>query len=534
MIHSFHQSRLTQQPTRSLLHLSDTARAQGIRIQAGSGSGKTLLAALLALQDWQRGKPQLLFDPYGGLIQAFLWRVDCFGRQLSASEREQLFDRIVYVDMSGQVSGHVVPFPLFQRLGKEPPYNVGQRVYNALIRLDPELKSASIQGANAIEHVLIPLVMVLTALGPEWQVGALLDLMAHSSKGRWMQRLDEAEANCPEIHSAANFVRGEFAKWDKGTRQRNLASLQVKLDPFRYSPALSAIYGSSQSGLDLADLIAQGKTVCLDFGGCVNQEQRRFGLVWTLFYWLLPYIRNRGTGYAHPPVGIVVDELSALQADTPLGRELLAGDLNELINILRRQFRLWLTLVHQEAYQLDEKVAQNLMSLGTQILGVSHDYESSLATAKQFFDFAPQVKRWEPVYGSVGGGPQIVDYRPVEHGLPEMQQAGAQLFRQLKQFHFLTRIAQSEGGASGPLKTLNIEPLLGPFIDEQRVEALKQQLSRRDGLPIDQLLKEMTERNRWQAEEAGEERKPSTDNAKPDATKSGSMEKESSEDELHN
>ncbi len=76
---------------------------------------------------------------------------------------------------------------------------------------------------------------------------------------------------------------------------------------------------------------------------------------------------------------------------------------------------VWLTLAHQELFQLDERIQQSLMSLGTQILGVTSDRKAALALAQQLYPYDPtKVKRFEPVYNgrgiaSVFGG-RTVDY----------------------------------------------------------------------------------------------------------------------------
>src|SRR3990172_5379269 len=92
-----------------LIWLPDHARSMGIHIMAGKGSGKSrLMGRIIALLDFLRGVPQVIFDPHGPTIDNFL---DKFIR-LPKEYRERLFSRIMYIDMSGS-TGQVFPFPLY-------------------------------------------------------------------------------------------------------------------------------------------------------------------------------------------------------------------------------------------------------------------------------------------------------------------------------------------------------------------------------------------------------------------------------------
>ena len=157
---------------------------------------------------------------------------------------------------------------------------------------------------------------------------------------------------------------------------------------------MRAIYGASRPSIDWEDVIENDKIVCLDFRGVLNAEERRFGLLWCLFHSFVEYIKHRGRGHHHKSVGLVIDELSEFgQLQAEAQSTIFSQDLNYLINILKRQYRILLTVIHQEAYQLDPMTRKTLLSMGTQILGVSHDQESALEMARQFFPYRSQPKR---------------------------------------------------------------------------------------------------------------------------------------------
>src|SRR5260221_24137 len=85
-----------------LAWVSDSARFNGIHVMGGPGSGKSRLNGRgVAFIDFLRGVPVVIFDPTGGTIDNFLDRL----LRLPASYQEQLWQRVIYVDMSGDLGG---------------------------------------------------------------------------------------------------------------------------------------------------------------------------------------------------------------------------------------------------------------------------------------------------------------------------------------------------------------------------------------------------------------------------------------------
>lgn len=479
--------------------LSDPVRSQGARISGGSGSGKTVLASLIAFQDWKRGKPAIIVDPYGSFVNTVLgmiWR-DIEASSLSAEGKTQRWLSVKYVDVAARW-GYVTPFPLLYRYPGETLYSVGERLVAAITRWDPDLKTASIQGLNSIIKVLIPAIMDMAALGPAYQVTEIPELLRSlENKGlnqKWQTLLAQALANDPSVAPAVRFFTEEYPGWKDQTRERSVEALEVKLAPFLYNPTMMASFAASQPGLNWDEVIAQGNIVLLDFSG-LHHEHRRFALLWIVWFVLIEYFKHRGSGYHHRPVSLFLEEISAYQSENALVRQMLADDLNELINILRRQYRIWLTVIHQENYQFDTRIRQNLASLGCQILGVSHDYQSALETARDFFPYQPLVKRQDPVWGrNAQGQPIILDYRPQYYSFEEQYHMLAQLLQRQKQWKFMARLPEAEGGARGPVRQLDIARMVPPFVDEAILAELRVRLSGQSGLPVDQVVAEILAR----------------------------------------
>ncbi|MCG3209254.1 MAG: hypothetical protein FOGNACKC_02875 [Anaerolineae bacterium] len=479
-----------------VLRLPRSALANGIRISGGSGSGKSVLAAWIVFNYLQRHIASVILDPHGGTIDFFLanvWKW-CQSGQLSRADQQRLWQRIVYVDMSGKY-GRVNTFPLYYRLGHESLHEISQRFLSTIVRLDPSLKTASIEGFNALDSILTPAGILMSAL--DLQVTDIANLLHSDNAGQWQARFEQAVNRDAEARSAVDFFKQEYFQWKREVRQRKIGSAIVKLNPFRYSPTMRAIYGANQPSIDWADVIDNNKIVCLDFRGVLNAEERRFGLLWCLFYSFVEYIKHRGRGRQHKSVGLVIDELSEFgQLEAEANSTIFSQDLNYLINILKRQYRILLTIVHQEAYQLDPLTRKTLLSMGTQILGVSHDQESALEMARQFFPYRPTTKRAEPVYSSVDGEPTVIHERPVEYSLEESRALAAQAFTQLGRFKFLAKLSSGEGETVGRLVPLTIEPLIGAWVSDTTIADIRRLLAERDGRPIAEVLAEIEARQR--------------------------------------
>lgn len=488
-------SRRTNNRSQPLIRLPFSALANGIRISGGSGSGKSILAAWIVFCYFLRGLATVILDPHGGTIDFFLANVWewCHSGQVSKERQQRMWQRIVYVDMSGK-QGRVHTFPLYYRLGHESLHEISQRYLSTIARLDPALKGASIEGYNALDSILTPAGIVMAAL--ELQVTEIADLLHSPNAGQWKVQFAEAVARYPEAQTAVDFFKKEYFQWKREDRLRKIGSAMVKLNSFRYSPTMRAIYGAGQPSIDWEAVIAGDKIVCLDFRGVLNAEERRFGLLWCLFHSFVEYIKHRGRGRQHKSVALVIDELSEFgQLEAEAQSTIFSQDLNYLINILKRQYRILLTIVHQEAYQLDPMTRKTLLSMGTQILGVSHDQESALEMARQFFPYRPQPKRTEPVFGGSGSEPTIIHERPVDYSLEEIRALSAQAFTQLGRFRFLAKLSSAEGETTGRLVPMTIEPLIGQWVKDTTITEIRRLLAERDGRAITEVLEEIKERS---------------------------------------
>ena len=111
----------------------------------------------------------------------------------------------------------------------------------------------------------------------------------------------------------------------------------------------------------------------------------------------MSYIQSRGTG-REKPISIVIDELASMYSSTG---NMIADDINELINVVSRNYNIWLTIAHQEMFQFDEPTRKALMTLGTQMVGHTDDSDAAMFFAKRFDYIDPyDVKDVRKQFGS--------------------------------------------------------------------------------------------------------------------------------------
>ena len=449
----------------------DGARNMGIHIQAGRGSGKSILMGrLLALYDFLRGLPVVIFDPVGATIDNFL---DALSRiDVADQEAFGLPRRLLYVDMAG--GERVVPFPLYYRAGDESYYEIARRLPSVIQMLDPALSNAPILGQNALESFAVDAGMVLSALG--YQITEASDLLVHPD--RWEARLKQAAKVEPCVAGAVDFFLSDYMQRSPGARSRDAGSFLTKTKVFDRDPTSRAMFGVSTPGIDWASVVRERQVVLLDFRRELDPARRRFKMLWA-FQTLFDFIKRRGRTRSGA-ISVIVDEITEL---TGVEREdevnEFARALNELTNVYMRNCMVWLTLAHQEPWQVGAYTRRTLMSLGTQILGVTSDMDAALAMARQYFSFEPDwIRRYEPVWMSGPMGAFVVDYRPVEFTVEEQQYLTSEFFKKLRTFQFLVRPSASEGDMSGRIRPVDIRPIVaGHWLNEAFVESVRAELA---------------------------------------------------------
>lgn len=462
--------------------ISDSARSMGIHIQAGKGSGKSrLMGRVVGWIDFLRGIPQFIFDPDGPTIDNFLDKI----LRLPQEWQYRLWPRVHYIDMSGK-SGRVIPFPIYYRLGGESLFEIAQRPLNVFRKLDPHLQTASIQGWNPLWEVGTKAGMILAGL--EMQITEAGNLLKYPFS--WSEMLRQVQEKYPETQPAVSFFR-ELKDVSQSIVQSKTSSFLNKVSLFSLDPFMKAMFGSNTTGINWQQILDKRQTVLLDFRHVYDIERRRFMMLWAFLYFL-DFIKHRGAG-RHIPIGLIIDELTALFSIQTLTSDVIAVELDNLINVIARNYRVWLTIAHQEQFQLSERMQKTMMTMGTQIFGVTSSRDSALSLARHYYPYDPyMVKKYEPIYMSYLGAPMVVDHRKIEFRIDEQTLINSNQFTDQGRFQFLVRPAAGEGDFRGKLQPISISRIdPGMYPNQKLVARARSYLMQQNGFDIKEQLKEI-------------------------------------------
>jgi hypothetical protein len=479
--------------------LPASARVMGLYLLAGRGAGKSrMLGRLIAMQDFLAGIPQVIFDPVGvGTIDNFLDKVARFLQQIPRSQHHTVWQRIRYVDMSGK-NGYIIPFPLYYTLGSERSLlEIAERYLQVIIKSNPDLFRAQVLGWPPLHRIGVYTGMALASLGV--QITEATSFLAHPEQ--WLSRLTHAKTHSPELAPVIAFFRDEYIPMRQAGRRQLTTPFLDKIFSFPLDPTLRAMFGATKPGINWSEVAQKGQTVLLDFRHEHNEEMRRFKMLW-VFSYLYEWIKTRGR--SEEPFGVIIDEFAHMTQQALSGKNPLATELDEFINVYMRQHTIWFSAAHQELYQIDEQLRNTLLSLGTYIIGSTSSMESARELADALFLRDPYwVKYYRPVFG------RVLSYKPLEviaeipefMPLEEQRELFAQRIKKLGLFQFLLRPALAEGHIGSAVMPLSIRTVdqdketgKYQFPDPDLMARVRAVLAKQSGIPVAQLLKEQEAR----------------------------------------
>ena len=476
----------------------------GMYLLGARGSGKSRISGrVIAWQDYRAEIPLVVIDPLGGTVDNFLDKLWRFLQYVHPTKHSRYWSRVRYVDMSGK-TGDITPWPLYYQTGTERSLReVAERYLQVILKSNPSLLNAQVQGWPPLHHIGVQTGMILAALG--CQITEAADLLRYPEQ--WESRFMEAEQRYPEVGPAVSFFKHEYIPMREADRRRLSNPFMDKIFPFSLDPHLKAMFGSTTPGIDWHEVERERQTVLIDFRHEQDPEMRRFKLLWVVSN-LLEHIKFRGR---HPrPLAVLIDEISALTQKIMTGINPLAAELDEFINQYMRGHNVWLTCIHQELNQIDEQLRNTLLSLGTYIIGGTSSMDSARLLADALFLRDPfRVKHRRNVWMSGGSlygrplAPYVVDTEPEFMPLEEQRELLAQQVKKLGLFQFLLRPALGEGSIGSEVLTLSIhnvdrDRLTGQlaFPDQQVLARIRAILAARSGKPQPALLAEQEERLR--------------------------------------
>jgi hypothetical protein len=503
------------------LTLSPGARVMGTEIAAGRGSGKTTFLTVLALEDFLKGYPQVIFDPLGTVSDSLLFRISHTLRRVPPAMHNRFWKRVRYIDVGA--TDFVTPFPLYYNLGTEPSLrDIAERFLTVIRLANPALTNAPIMGWPALHRIGVYTGMILASLG--YQITEAHSLLFDTLEWERSGQFAAAITRCPEAAPAVAFFRNEYLNMREAEKNRLLTSFLDHIFPFTVDPQLRAVFaGASTPGIDWQLVESTGETVLLDFRNVLEPETRRFALLW-LFSLLYEFIKRRGRSRA--PFGIIIDEFAALAQQVTAGVNPLAVLLDEFINQYMRNHNIWLTVAHQSLFQIDEQLRQTLLSLGNYVIGRAATMAEARILADVLFKQNPYlVKHWRKVWGSepvfnergrvVGSEHVVIDHEPEFMPLEEQLELFAQQIAKLRLFDFLLRPAEREGQISASVIPMSIASVVQDrvtgaslFPNQPVVARLRSLLRAKSGTPLAALLAEQEARRKQQALQEPGKNKP--------------------------
>lgn len=488
---------------RRAYRLSDSALKNGVHIVAGPGAGKSrLMGRLIVWQHLLRHKPQVILDPTGGVVDNLLDKIT----RLPIEVRRQLWSQLVYVDVGA--TDFIVPSPLYYKVShQDTSFAVANRFPGLIKRLDPDLSSAPILGWNSLYECSIYAGQLAAVLGR--QIDFVADLIAHPRN--YKEDLKQALALAPELQPAVEYFRDLMDPTSGELRNRRTGSFVNKLIPFLSDPTMQAAFAAAKRGVDWEPVVQQGLTVLIDFRHELDGERRRFKLM----YWFrdfIEYVKQRGMAGRGQEILFVIDEVTQLLGQRTMnGQSVLAEDLEELVAVLARNMGVNLVIAHQNLSQVELRVVNILMQMGTQIVGIISNPDDALLLARQLVPYDPyRMKKQEPVWmgltmHALGGSytePTVIDHTTTEFTADEQQLMAATQFQQLKRFQFRVRGTESEGNIAGQLRKISIERLdADEYPDATELARVRAFLRQRCGVPIDLLLTDIESRRKIDGQE---------------------------------
>lgn len=474
--------------------LSIEGRLGGMHVQAGPGSGKSrFIGRDVVYRDILSGIPGLVIDPSGGLVDNVLDKLLMLSERAPPEVSQRLWDRVLYIDMSGNAYGHCYPLPLLYRRDNETLDDIAMRPLEAMRKIDPAMSNAAIEGFNAFKRIGRLCLAILAALGlPFSEVFSLL-----REPEKWEERFEEAVRRYPEAQEAVNFFRGEYKQWRKkpDLLEKRIGSFLSKMDLYQLHPIEKAIYASSGPGIDWQWVEAQGITVLCDLRHVESPERKRWAMSW-LYEQFINFVKWRGQG-RHKNIAFTCDEVTQLTSFDQVGNEIWAETFNEVLAVIGRSHRLLTCLIHQSSHQLTESLRKTLMACANQVIGATGDQRAAVQLAEELVRLDPfRVKRYVPRYGREG---EVIDWQPEYWTLNEQRQLASGLFA-TRPGNFLVRYSAREGDLTAQLRPMTIAHLdPGRYPNDVHMARLRALLSQKSGRPVQEVLAEMDQLHRqWQ------------------------------------
>lgn len=269
-----------------------------------NGTGKSVAAANMALQDWLAGQAVLVIDPHGALLDHILTAVP--------PEREA---DVTILDME---SSQPFQFNICQ-VGRGEGAETAVAYLMEAIRIgEPAAWDSAVGMKEVLENAL------MVALQAD-EKASLVDVAAVLEPAARMAMLDKVTARTPEAQEAVHFWKVSFPRWNKNDQKRALTAAQRRINKFLKSPLIRRTLAGSLTTFDLAAALQNHQLILAPMPPSLGAENKRIwsALLVRHFITVLTTLPHTGS-----QTTLIVDELK----DT-------IGTLAEFVTTIVEQLR---------------------------------------------------------------------------------------------------------------------------------------------------------------------------------------------------
>jgi hypothetical protein len=302
-------------------------------VTGSTGTGKSVAAANMALQDWLSGAGVLVLDPHGSLIDDILRGVP--------TDREK---DVVILDPADPQPFRFNVCQVNHDLGLD----VATENVMEAIRIGI---GASWETSVGMREVLFNAVVLALGAIPQ---ASMLDVAAVLDENKRAELLRSGSTRLPQVKAAADFWRSKFPSWNDRDQKQALAAAQRRIDAFVRLGILRRTIGSSGRSVNLAEAISRGCLILAPMPDEMGGEAKR---IWgaILVREFIQVLRQRSAaGNASQRATLIVDEV----ADS-IGT--LAGFIKVIVTQLRK-YGASAYFFAQNFSQLPEDVRQEMIS----------------------------------------------------------------------------------------------------------------------------------------------------------------------------
>jgi hypothetical protein len=459
--------------------------------------------------------------PSGRFLRHFSFALPAFLSEFPTGDDGLLWRRLRYIPLGDE--HFVTRFPIYYQRDGESLFDAGNRLITVLERANPQLVSQSPLTWPAARRLALNAGMLLTALG--YQLTEVEDLLFHTTERD--KRFDEAIRRNPQAKDAVSYFRDFYLMLPRSEQRRLAGTFLDQVFPLTSDPKLRAVFsGSSTPGIAWEEVEANPQLVIINCKGITDPASRRFAL-----HWIVESLSGhlKGRGRRNTPFVVTIDEFANLTAAGSDDNKPLAELFDELLAQYARNNRIFVTIAFQSLDQVDTRLQQTLLRLGTLITGRAGSLREARVIADRLFKKdIYRVQHYRKVWGKVDPPPfirgyglvepvpdarrmspdypyYILDAEPEHMSLENQTEDAAGMIQKLGALEFLCRPAISEGAVGEDVVSLALagaitDPDTGedifpdPESDHALIARIQQQLAARSGVPIADILKEQEAR----------------------------------------